>query len=118
MNHLRSFITPIIFSIGRSQTPDGTQESILYSGPLPEALVVLPFGEFHLYAEIHEEAGAYATYDVSKRFTTYLPDEEEYKAIDMAALLKQYKEVGNQQRVTQILQADVSRSSLQMDKKI
>ena len=35
---------------------------VLYSGPLSEAKVIFPVGEFKLYAEIHEEAGAYATY--------------------------------------------------------
>ena len=43
---------------------------MLYSGPLSEAKVLLPVGEFRLYAEINEEAGAYATYVINPKFST------------------------------------------------
>ena len=45
---------------------------MLYAGTLDEVKVVFPVGEFHLYAEIHEEAGAYATYDINIKFPTTL----------------------------------------------
>ena len=83
---------------------------MLYSGPLPEAKVVLPMGEFHLIAEIHEEAGAYAQFDIDTRFPTYLPDQQDYEKVDIRAMLARYAEIGDQARVSQILQADVINS--------
>jgi hypothetical protein len=81
---------------------------MLYSGPLAEAKVVFPVGEFHLFVEVHEEAGAYAVYDVDIKFPIYLPDEDDYNAIDIEALLQTASEVGDQARVSQLLQADAS----------
>jgi hypothetical protein len=37
-------------------TDKGNITTPLYSGPNREAEVILPVGDFHLYAEIHEEA--------------------------------------------------------------
>ena len=88
-------------------TDRGERTSMLYAGPLPDAKVVLPMGEFHLIAEIHEEAGAYAEFDISMRFPTYLPDQQEYESLDIAKMLEKYSEIGDQNRVAQILQADV-----------
>ena len=81
---------------------------MLYSGPLPDAKVVLPLGTFELMAEVHEEAGAYTKHQIEARFPTYLPDEKDYKAVDLTAMLKRYSEVGDQARVSQIPQADAS----------
>ena len=89
-------------------TDRGERTSMLYAGPLPDAKVVLPMGEFHLIAEIHEEAGAYAEFDISTRFPTYLPDQQEYESLDITAMLKKYAEIGDQNRVSQILNADVT----------
>ena len=89
-------------------TDRGMRTSMLYAGPLPDAKVVLPFGEFHLIAEIHEEAGAYAEFDIDLRFPTYLPDQQDYEKLDIRAMLKKYAEIGDQARVSQILQADVN----------
>ena len=89
-------------------TEKGTEMSVLYSGPLPDAKVVLPLGTFELMAEVHEEAGAYTKHQIEARFPTYLPDEKDYKAVDLTAMLKRYSEVGDQARVSQILQADAS----------
>lgn len=89
-------------------TDKGTEMSVLYSGPLPDAKVVLPLGTFELMAEIHEEAGAYTKFQINPRFPTYLPDEADYKAVDLTAMLKRFAEVGDQARVSQILQADAS----------
>ena len=47
--------------------------SVLYSGPLSEAKVIFPVGEFKLYAEIHEEAGAYSPFIINPKFSTVLP---------------------------------------------
>ena len=71
-------------------TEKGEQVSMLYAGPLPDAKIVLPMGEFRLFAEIHEEAGAYAVFDINKRFPTYMPDQQAYEAIDLQAELKKY----------------------------
>ena len=64
---------------------------MLYSGPLSEAKVIFPVGEFKLYAEIHEEAGAYATYVINPKFSTVLPDEDDYNNANIEELLKQYR---------------------------
>jgi hypothetical protein len=37
---------------------------MLYAGPLPASEVVLPVGEFELYAEVYDEANAYGVYEV------------------------------------------------------
>ena len=83
---------------------------MLYAGPLPDAKIVLPMGEFRIFAEIHEEAGAYAVFDINKRFPTYMPDQQAYEAIDLQAELKKYAEIGDQARVSQLLLADVGKT--------
>ena len=91
-----------------SSTPKGDEITMLYAGPLSEAKVIFPVGEFRLIAEIHEEAGAYTTYTINPKFSTVLPDEADYNSVDIQALLDQYTEIGDQSRVSQILQADAS----------
>ena len=81
---------------------------VLYSGPLSEAKVIFPVGEFKLYVEIHEEAGAYSTFVINPKFSTVLPDEDDYNAANVDELLKQYSEIGDEARVSQLLQADAS----------
>ena len=81
---------------------------VLYSGPLSEAKVIFPVGEFKLYAEIHEEAGAYSPFIINPKFSTVLPDEDDYNAANVDELLKQYSEIGDQARISQLLQADAS----------
>ena len=70
--------------------------------------MIFPVGEFKLYAEIHEEAGAYATYVINPKFSTVLPDEDDYNNANIEELLKQYSEIGDQDRISQLLQADAS----------
>ena len=84
----------------------------MYAGSLDEKVVCFPVGEFHLYAEIHEEAGAYAKSDIDIKFSTTLPDEDDYKAVDVKEMLRQASEVGDQARISQILQADVSTTKI------
>jgi hypothetical protein len=79
----------------------------LYSGPVAESTVVLPMGQFHLYAKIEEEAGAYATYDIDVRFPTVMPDEAQYYEFDVLSKIAYYQSTGNQQRIQQILTAQV-----------
>ncbi len=43
----------------------GNQTTMLNAGPLPAAEVVLPVGEFALYAEVYDEANAYGVYQVN-----------------------------------------------------
>ena len=81
------------------------EEHILYSGPSREVLVVFPVGEFRLFAEIHEEAHAYTTYDIDPFFTGYLPEQYDYEALDINAEVQLHK--ADQSRVAQILLADV-----------
>ena len=81
---------------------------MLYSGPLSEAKVIFPVGEFKLYAEIHEEAGAYSPFVINPKFSTVLPDEDDYNVANVDKLIKQYSEIGDQARVSQLLQADAS----------
>jgi hypothetical protein len=42
--------------------PSGNQTTMLNAGPLPAAEVVLPVGQFALYAEVYDEANAYGVY--------------------------------------------------------
>ena len=96
---ITKFIFKLVTTSGR-----GEETTMLYSGPLSEAKVIFPAGEFRLYAEIHEEAGAYATYTIHPKFSTVLPDEDDYNAIDIKAVLQAYSDIGDQSRVSQILQ--------------
>jgi hypothetical protein len=45
-------------------TSAGNQTTMLYAGPLPASEVVLPVGEFELFAEIYDEANAFAVFIV------------------------------------------------------
>ena len=46
---------------------------MLYAGPLPAAEVVLPVGEFELFAEVYDEANAYGIYEVKAwNFTIFV----------------------------------------------
>ena len=45
-------------------TEEGNQTTMLYAGPLPASEVVLPAGEFELFAEVYDEANAYGIYEV------------------------------------------------------
>lgn len=60
----------------------------MYSGPVREATVVFPVGEFHLFAEIHEEAQAFTVFDIDTRFSTIMPTQAEYETIDVDKLVK------------------------------
>jgi len=42
---------------------------------LPEAQVVLPVGQFDVFAEIYDEANAFAIYSINPDFLVYLPDQ-------------------------------------------
>ena len=42
----------------------GNQTTMLNAGPLPAAQVVLPVGQYALYAEVYDEANAYGVYQV------------------------------------------------------
>jgi hypothetical protein len=61
---------------------------LLYSGAMPETTVVLPMGQFYLFASIEESAGAYATYDINLRFPTIMPSEEQYYAYGVLSTIK------------------------------
>ena len=100
---IRKYVFKIV-----EKTPKGNQTTMLYSGTLDEITAVFPVGEFHLYAEIHEEAGAYAVYDINPKFPTTLPDQDDYEAVNIDAWLKAETALGNQARVAQILLADAS----------
>ena len=80
---------------------------MLYSGPTNGATVVFPVGVFRLYAEIHEEAEAYTTFEIEPSFLGYLPTQQEYEAYSMTDAVAQHG--SNQARVSQMLLADVSK---------
>ena len=42
------------------------EETVLFSGPLNFIQVVLPLGSYVVYAEIFDEAGAFATFIIKK----------------------------------------------------
>ncbi|XP_059084074.1 uncharacterized protein LOC131881274 [Tigriopus californicus] len=87
---------------------NGNETTLLYSGPTNEAVVVFPVGEFHLYAEIHEEAQAYALFDIDERLPIILPEQDEYEALNLDASIKNFAVLGDQARVSQMLLADAS----------
>ena len=45
---------------------------------------------------------------ISPKFLVYLPDEKSYKGFDLTAELEKFTKLGDQARVSQLLQADVS----------
>lgn len=87
---------------------NGNETTLLYSGPTSEAIVVFPVGEFHLYAEIHEEAQAYALFDIDERLPIILPEQDEYEALNLDEAIKKFAGLGDQARVSQMLLADAS----------
>ncbi len=86
------------------QTDKGNKTTVLYSGPTRESKVVLPLGEFHLFAEIHEEAEAFTIFDIEVKFPTYLPTQEEYEAYNITQKLANTRD---EARIAQMLTADV-----------
>ena len=89
-------------------TPRGNETRLLYAGPLDSSKAVFGVGKFHLFAEIWDEAGAFATFDIDTAFTTILPSQEQYEAYDIAADVKKFKDTGDAGRIAMILQADAS----------
>ncbi len=65
-------------------------------------------GQFHLYAKIYEEAGAYAMYDINVQFPTIMPEEYQYYDYDVLSKVRHHQSMGNQQRTQQILTAQAS----------
>ena len=47
------------------------EETVLFSGPLNFIQVVLPLGSYVVYAEIFDEAGAFATFIIKKNMNTH-----------------------------------------------
>jgi hypothetical protein len=62
------------------------QSTILAAGPLREISARLPIGSYEIYAEIFEEAGAYAPYVIKKQIDLLIPDQAEYEAFDIGML--------------------------------
>ena len=79
----------------------------LYSGSRSNVFVVLPVGTYDIKARIHEEAGTYAEADAAVDFKAYVPTESEYWGYDKTADMKYHSEVGDSDRVTQMMIADV-----------
>ena len=90
------------------QSDKGNTTTLLYSGPGRESRAVFPLGEFHLFAEIHEEFESFATFHIDVKFPTYMPEEEEYFALGVGRTVQESSDTGDQTRVAQLLQADVS----------
>ena len=90
------------------ETARGNETKLLYAGPLDNAKAVFGVGKYHLFAEIWEEAGAYALYDIDTAFKTEMPNQEQYENYDLIADLKAFKDVGDASRTAMILQADAS----------
>ena len=77
---------------------------MLYAGPLDNAKAVFGVGRFHLFAEVHEEAGAYTLYDINTNFPVILPTREAYEAYDFEGEVKKYKDTGDSSRTAMLLQ--------------
>ena len=90
-------------------TGNGLETKVLYSGPDRTGKVVLPVGEFRLYAEIHEEAEAFTVFDIKSAFSTILPTQDEYESMDVKKVMDSYSITGDQARVSQMLLADVTK---------
>lgn len=83
---------------------------ILSSGPLKEINAVFPIGSFKIYAEIHDEAGAFAVYIVKEKLDILIPDKAEYDAFDFTAKVLAAKTNGNKNLLSQMLSADVAQN--------
>ena len=66
-------------------------------------------GKFHLFAEIHEEAGAYTVFDIDTAFTVILPLREKYEAYDFSAEVKKYTDTGDSARTAMLLQVAMAK---------
>ena len=84
------------------------EETVLFSGPLNFIQVVLPLGSYVVYAEIFDEAGAFATFIIKKNMNLLLPDKVEFDAFDIAEQIEIAKFNGDKVRLSQILMADAS----------
>ncbi len=84
------------------------QTTILYAGPLKAAYVHLPLGSFEVLAEVHEEAGAFATYIIKSAMDLILPDESAYEKFDVVKKIEEAQQQGDQNTANQLLIADVS----------
>ena len=60
-----------------------------------------------VYAEIFDEAGAFATFIIKKNMNLLLPDKVEFDAFDIAKQIEIAKFNGDKVRLSQILMADV-----------
>ena len=89
-------------------TPRGNETRLLYAGPLDNSKAVFGVGKYHLFAEIWDEAGAFANFDIDTSFTTILPTQEQYDSYDIKADIKSFKDIGDAGRIAMILQADSS----------
>ena len=96
------------FSVVVEETARGNETRLLYAGPLDNAKALFGVGKYHLFAEIWEEAGAFAVYDIDKAFKTVMPTQEQYENYDKTADLKAFQDVGDSSRIAMILQADAS----------
>ena len=83
------------------------EETVLFSGPLNFIQVVLPLGSYVVYAEIFDEAGAFATFIIKKNMNLLLPDKVEFDDFDIAEQIEIAKFNGDKVRLSQILMADV-----------
>lgn len=70
-------------------------------------MALFPVGRYKIYAEIHEEAGAFAKYVIKEKFDVLIPDKAEYDAFDVAVKILAAQTDGNKNLVTQMLTADV-----------
>lgn len=80
----------------------------LYSGSRSNVFVVLPVGTYDIKAKIHESAGTYAEANAAVDFKAYIPIEKEYWNFDLEGEMKYHSEVGDGDRVSQMMIADVS----------
>ncbi len=90
---------------------DGVEQiTIIYAGPLQVAYAYFPFGSFEVFAEIFEEAGAFATYEIKRSLDLILPSEEVYNDFDVQKRVEEALQKGDQNLANQLLTADVSLS--------
>ena len=79
----------------------------MFSGPINTIKTVLPLGEFMVFAEIYEEAGAFTRFMIKETIHILLPDETEFNAFNFAEKIEAAKFNGDKVRLAQLLTAEV-----------
>ena len=87
-------------------------ETILGSGPVNEIDAYFPQGSFKIVAEIFDEIGGFTKFVIRKQFDTLIPDKSEYDLYNIDKKIEDAQLVGDKNKISQILLADVSKKMI------